>query len=566
MINSLRRFKNIGAPVRPVKKTPKKSQTQKISLKKLEESPLLMRYLDAPSPLPPCRSFDKIKWNQSPFSAEDKSGKNRCPFDSKGPPSDKLKESGNLPLTEHGPLHMEQLVGQLNVFCGKENEIPSLGMTEPAVRDELGNKPYPYIWKSSSKTMQPCSSHKRFLTESPKESKLSIKLNERCDMLGFKTGSGNHEVITSARPFEEQGETTESPDGFTCSGILSDCWSGTFNTDQNFLSEKVRYSSDSGCLEVVGCNIAETNTELSPSMKVVGNGMDPKLQTPQFNLQFDGTSGATDVDSGIAVFSLRYDDNVQDQHPETCASKVDRLIPQGEKESVSQNSVSEGTREDFKVCPVLNSTIQGRMSKGIHSVTNVVSEQGNDPALEEIKEPGVPTQKFNLSGIAELSNLSISDDIKISSALSGTLLSTSSSASSRTLLSTSSASTLSVTSTLTSKANFRHDEAPANTNQAGNQQFRMPVAPAPKLNQSDCTNGTARNDQQTFQSECLNTKATDAFQRDLSVSGYLVKKRQDAEAAKAKSQSTTKKHKMIRIKKEKYRVISVLGKGGSSKV
>ncbi|XP_065067934.1 3-phosphoinositide-dependent protein kinase B-like [Rhopilema esculentum] len=96
--------------------------------------------------------------------------------------------------------------------------------------------------------------------------------------------------------------------------------------------------------------------------------------------------------------------------------------------------------------------------------------------------------------------------------------------------------------------------------------FKKPVAPAVRLCHVDRevdASATLQNHVIPTQSSTGVSKqkqGTNAKPSDLSE--YLMKMKNAA----AEASSTTKKHKVIRIKKERYKVISVLGRGGSGKV
>ena len=96
--------------------------------------------------------------------------------------------------------------------------------------------------------------------------------------------------------------------------------------------------------------------------------------------------------------------------------------------------------------------------------------------------------------------------------------------------------------------------------------FKKPVAPAVRL----CHVDREADASATLQNHVISTQSSTGVSKQKQgtntkpsdLSEYLMKMKNAA----AEASSTTKKHKVIRIKKERYKVISVLGRGGSGKV
>ena len=519
-----------------------------------------MRYLDAPSPLPPYPLANQVKLDQSPFAdrlvgtqispmkdAIVNTENKQSSLNASSLPVEPLRENDNLPLNKKESLRGGRLDEQCSLFCGKENRnLAFTSMTDTGLHVKKCDIFDLYGSKSSSRTMQPCSSHKSVLGESPDGSKQLLGQNSRCNSTALEgpCDASSYENKTSAGAFRKKQDSLESTETFTTQGSLSDCWTGTSFTDQNFLSE--RLSSDSGYLEVVSSGFAQMNRALSSCKKGSVNEKSAKEQIQHCELQRDGI---LDVDCGgnlAANRNLQYNDNTPASEKYAC--KVDKLMTLFEHESTGQNSVTENAQEDSKVNQ-FPCAVRDRISESIESDANLLRNQGVDKSFEEKGINVVPCQKLNLSGVAELSNLSLSDDKQIPST------------SSRSLLSTSSTGTLSVTSKSTSSVTIKNsparDAVTVGASGMSGQPFKIPAVPNPY----DCIKRFSRDCPESHQSDYCSSS-----QRTLGISDYLVKKRKDAEAARVKSQSTTKKHKMLRIKKERYRVLSTLGKGGSSKV
>ena len=99
------------------------------------------------------------------------------------------------------------------------------------------------------------------------------------------------------------------------------------------------------------------------------------------------------------------------------------------------------------------------------------------------------------------------------------------------------------------------------------QSFKMPLAPAPRFPQAEQNKGPALTKQPIeLQNDHESNPISTPPSKRKDVSAYLLQRKDAAVASKMKSFSTTKKNKVLHIKKERYKVISVLGKGGSSKV
>ena len=559
---SRKRLRNLGAPIPPVKHTPKASHTKKLCLKKLEESPLLMSYLDSPATphsyhrMP----FNQGKCNQSPFVMhkfgkprltfeENKMGKDPIPSDLRSQFEEKLKDKDNLPLAEKEPIPIAEKDDQTfrEKVYEKENMFYA-SMTEPS-SVKKGSKVDEYESKYSSKTMQPSSSHKS-VTRSNKQPAIH---REICS--GLKKSMNTFCIEGNALSIACKEETTQSSHS-SFSGSLSEFWSSI--TDQTFPSEKIRCNSDSGYQEAGSNKMAIPATYFSSKKKEGKCEESSRSKTHSSHIHYDGMSGIKGDDNRPPIRDWRYNDTDAMSGASSPKSEnydfkkgIENLfdhIP--DNENLHQDCITKVAKEEAKVSRIEESEFKGSGIVRSHAI--VVSECDNGQSLNEHRDDWLCQKKLNLSGIAEISNLSINED-KL----------TSSTASSGTLVSSYAANALSAlsTNTITSSQTTIN----ADTSQRTVQPFKVPFAPAPKPNQTD--HHKAKIGHQNQHLEYLSSKPViDQSQGNLSISSYLMKVKHDAEAAKAKSQSTTKKHKIIRIKKERYKVISILGKGGSSKV
>ena len=502
-----------------MKSTPKISKTQKISLTKLEESPQLMSYLDAPSPLPSNSGFDRIKWNGSLFS-ESKSGKekfaspsviensarNQSSISSNCLPIDQIPKRNDSPLTEINPSNISQSKEKRSLVCGKENYIvSSCNKTEPAFHSKNESNGYLVGNRSASKAMQPFSNCIEYSDHSSKEIERPISQtvshdNKDIECVHEKCSTGD---IVNLPPYEITGETTGNPDTFSSPNSLSCNLSNTFITDQNFFSEKMRCSSDSGFQEIANSTApVRSSKALASEKKMTRNETDPKSQTCHVDVKF----------------GVNLDERLSDR--------------------LKLGSISEGFGEDLKA--VLSTPLVS-MFGGMQSRNGITSERGTCQPFKDTKEKGMPSRKFDISGIADFPNLSISDDRHAVSSASSVPLSSASSDCSVSDMPRS-------TAPFTNDNIFSQDSPLATTVKTGALPFKVPPVP------------------HALQSGQLQTKAAYTSQGNATVFEDLMKKKQDAKAAKVKSQSTTKKHRIIRIKKERYKVVSIIGKGGSGKV
>ena len=476
-----------------------------------------MRYLDAPSPLPSNRTFDRMKWNGSLFSEStsgkekfsspnliENSARNQSSTNNNCLTIDGMPKRSNSPLAEIDPSNISQLKEKGSMFCGKENCIASsFNKTEPAFHTRSECKGYQVVNRSASKTMQPYSNCKEC---SSKGIERPINQNESHDTKEIERvreqcSTGD---IVNPPPCDMTGETTGNPDTFSSPNSLSCNLSNTFITDQNFFSEKMRCSSDSGFQEIANSTAPLKSTKaLSTHNKMIRNETNPTSKTCHVDVKF-----GVNIDARLS----------------------DRL---------KVGSISEGFGEDLKA---FLSTPLGSMSESMQSRNGIVSDRGTCQSLKKTREKGMPAHKFDISGIADLQNLSISDDRHVVPSASSVPLSSASSEGSISDMPRSTAPS-------SSNSNCSQDSTLAATVKSGTLPFKIPPAP------------------HTIQSGQLKTKAAlYTSQGNSTVFDDLMKKKQDAKAAKVKSQSTTKKHRIIRVKKERYKVLSIIGKGGSGKV
>lgn len=534
-----------------MKKTPKKDVTHKISLKKLEESPHTMGYLDASSSMPSydALQFDDAKLINSPLfsrklkrtdflcnESNDKAGKGYCV------PGDELK------LTDAKPVSDDKLDGtkdfrelRLSEFSGKENCDMLCNMTEPsALAKKNGGRHGGYACKMSSRTLHPRSNAKCKAAKTCKDIKKC--LTERKDAL---------KVTELKKPFDSRcvdtrdngsyqdskEESTESL-ALSCTESLSDCWSGSI-TDPNFLTEKIRCYSDSGFQEFVSGGsfpVSNANTSTTNIKHEDDSHFKPNIGHGQCNAVIEDKCNEKEVAGNIRSWLYL----------------SDRVHVGADKQMNSRNGISS---QDPK--PELSKAMGKGTDVDVAKDTEAIdatSAQDDNFCVDDSRDKIFTCQRLNVSGIAELSDLSISDYKQIvSTATSSTIVFTTFTGS---LPMHSIDSTTSSINTMTTDTSQNHDEA-----------FKVPSVPAPKIQQLDHPKLVASSSRSYQPINGLDKiPKINGTQDSVSISDCLMKQRHDAENAKAKFLSTTKKRKLIRIKNERYRVVSILGKGGSGKV
>lgn len=528
------RLKNLRTPIPQIKNTPKKTDTQKLCLKRLKESPMI----------PP-------KWNQSPFakvkldipefSLNVDASKGHLPEGRILKEKEDMSQVGN----ESASLgHSDE--SRFKGFPDKENHNPFLSsITEPSLHAKHNRIDNGSM--KSYKTIQYCPNAIKSSAESLQTKMHPADKKENCKGTDMKMphGIANFDVEDIIPRYEDKDQTT---DALSCTESLSDSWTYTSITDPNFLSEKLRTVSESGFQDFISGSIAVYDTPLKKTQ--TEESLANKKGTGC--IQHDAKAEKDWTGNMKIVTRTKVSDSDELSSPEQV---LDTLATKTEKSGLEIKS----TKAQIQVMDTRKGDLTAPSMEYHRNVANGVnfelresslSEQGGGQTLEEMCGNGL--QRWNLSGIAELENLSLSDDRQ-----------TSSTASSRTIVSAATIESAPMLSSNTSTLSTKTITASASHKPA--QPFKMPSAPAPKVNQPDSARTLGKNGNSLQVTEEFKGQPTaSATQELLGISNYLMKKRHDAETAK--SLSTTKKHKLIRIKKERYKVVSILGKGGSGKV